>query len=351
MHPVSKEALGELGVLAAGADEIAQRAEDATAEPVAGGEKRRGRGCQADAVALELLERVAARGHLGLRFLRPSAVGAVHRLLFARLRHQVTGVVRLLGRALGLVAQEAGPLNRMVAPAFGSGQLSLKSRPVRLRAGRSLPQRCQLALECGALAFQRAERLRVGLELLLPLAYLRALLAQTPAHVFLGRRPAGELAPNALVLDRGGVAIAGGRVALHQGLLRAVLHDRALLMGPEAPRGGVGQTFGSQGQVTIQLAELDSNRAEPAADLRAPRLRGGPGVGRLLPTLFSVREPAADRGEQIGQLPETGLHPRRLLGQAVEQSAGEGDLDREFLLDQLGMALGLAALASQAPDL
>ena len=152
------------------------------------------------------------------------------RLLLARLGDEVPRVLGLGGGPLGLVAQEAGALDRVVAPALGAGQLALEVGPMRRGPRRALAERRQLALERRPLALERAQRLGLRLQLLLPLADLVALLGQSAAHVLLGLGPAGQLGPDALVLHAGGVAIGGRGLALHQRLLRPQLHLASLLL-------------------------------------------------------------------------------------------------------------------------
>ena len=135
VHPVAEQPLGELGVLAAGAHVVAERPEHAAVELVPGGQQRGRGGCQADAVALQLLERMPASGHLRQRLLGLAAVGAVHRLALAGFRHQMAGVLGLGGGALGLVAQEPGALDGLIAPALGAGELDLKRWPGAPRPG------------------------------------------------------------------------------------------------------------------------------------------------------------------------------------------------------------------------
>ena len=65
VDPVAQQALGELGVGLGGPHEVAQRAQDGVAELLPGGEQgRRSRG-QADPVALQFLERMAAGARSG----------------------------------------------------------------------------------------------------------------------------------------------------------------------------------------------------------------------------------------------------------------------------------------------
>ena len=106
VHPVAEQPLRQLGVLPAGGHVVAERTQHAAVELVPGGQQRgRARG-EADAIALQLLEGVPSRGHLGQRLFGLAAVGAVHRLALARLRHEMTGVLGLGGGALGLVAHD-----------------------------------------------------------------------------------------------------------------------------------------------------------------------------------------------------------------------------------------------------
>ena len=351
VHPVSQQPLGQLGVVPASGDVVAERAEDAAGEPVAGGEERRGGRGQSHAVALQLLERVAPGRHLRQRLLGPAAVRAVHGLLLARLGHQVTGVLRVGRGPLGFVAQETGALHRVIAPALRVGQLPLETRAVRTGAGRPLAQRGQLAFERRALALEGPQRLRLRLQLLLPLPDLGALLAEPAADVLLGLGPPGQLAADALVLHGGGIAVPRRGVALHQGLLHPEFHLTPLLLRPVPAGGGVGKPLGGEGQIAVELADLHPDGAEAPGDLGSLPFGGGPlasGSSRRCSS-SARRWRAAGRSSVRSVIAR--LHARRIRAQLLEQPPGERHLKRELLLGELDGALRLAALARQAPDL
>ena len=168
VHPVAEQPLGQLGVLPGRADEIAERPEDAAVELLARGQQRRGCRRQPDPVPLQLLECLAASSHLRQRLLGPAALGPVERLVLASLGDQDAGALGVAGGALRFVAQEACPLHRVIAPALGTGQLLRKAGLVRGGLGGPLAQRAELALECRALALERAQRLGLLMQLLLP---------------------------------------------------------------------------------------------------------------------------------------------------------------------------------------
>ena len=294
--------------------------EDGAVESVARGEQGRGGGRQSDAVALQLLEGVATRGQLGQRFLGAAAVRAMHRLLLACFGDEVAGVLRGRGCPLGLVSQEARPLDGVVAPALGGRQLALKMPAMRRGAGGPLAERRELAFERGALALERAQGLRVRLQRLLPLADLCALLAEAPAHVLLGVGPTAELGADALVLAARGLVVARGRVPLHERVLRPELHLPTLFLRPLSTRRCVGQSLGRQGEVPVELAELEPHRPQPAGDLGASGLRGGAAPRGRLAVLLAVVQPLARRRQQLGELGEAGLHPRGLVAQSVEEA-------------------------------
>ena len=75
VHPVAQQPLGQLGIVAAGADEIAQRAEDRAAEPDPGRRAARRRRERGRPVALQLLQRLAPGGELSQRLPRRRGVG------------------------------------------------------------------------------------------------------------------------------------------------------------------------------------------------------------------------------------------------------------------------------------
>jgi hypothetical protein len=255
------------------------------------------------------------------------------------------------GGALGFVAQEPGPLHRVIPAPLGVAQLGLQAGAVGGRALGAFTQGGELSFERRSLALQGPQGLGERLQLLLPLAHSSPGLAQTTAHVILGLGPAGELAPDPIVLDGRGVPVGGGSVPLAQGDLGADLHLGALLLRALAARARVGQPLGHQREVAVDPAELDPDRAEPAFDLGPLGFRGGAGSRRLFALVLAVGQPVARGGEEAAQLAEPRLHPRGLLAQALEQAARQRHLHGKLLLGEPGVALGLAALPRQAPDL
>jgi hypothetical protein len=251
----------------------------------------------------------------------------------------------------GFVTEEAGALHRVVAAPLGVGELLLQRGAVGRGLGRALPQGAQLALERRPLTLERAQRLRLGLQLLLGLAYLVPLLSEAPAHLLFGLGPSRELGADALVLRPGAVPVGRGRLLLLAGLLGAQLHLPPLLGGADPARGGVAQALGGERQVAFEAAELHPHRREPACDIGPGGLGDAAAPGGVLALVLGLAHPGTRAGEQPGQLGVAGLHSGRLGSQPVEQPPREGDLERELLLGQLDVALGLAALAGEASDL
>jgi hypothetical protein len=143
---------------------------------------------------------------------------------------------------------------------------------------------------------------------------------------------------------RRGVPLGGGELA-------AQLHLGALLPGLEPAGGGVGQPLAREGEVAVQLLELHSHRAQPPGDLASLQLRGRTRPGGHVPADLGGRELLPLRGEHPVELGEPRLDAGRARREGVEVPACERQLDRKLLLGQLGMPLGLALLAGQAPDL
>ena len=212
-------------------------------------------------------------------------------------------------------------------------------------------KRGELAFERGALAFQRAEGLGLLLQLLLPAAHAVALLGQAAADILFGARPSGQLRADPLVLPAGGTAIGRGRFLFRGGLLSPQQGLRPLVLGAGAARVGVGQTLVGEREVAVQLAQLDSHGRQTARDVRPLSLGGGTGASRLFTPVLRFGHARARGGQQIRQLREPRLHVGHIRAEPLEQPAGEGELHREPLLGQLRVALRLAALARQAPDL
>jgi hypothetical protein len=99
VDPLAQQPLGQFGVGLRGAEEIAERTEDGTAEPVTRGQQRRGAGGQPHAVPLEFFQRVPARGQLGQQFLCRTPGGTVQRFTPLGLRDFVAAALRRRGGA------------------------------------------------------------------------------------------------------------------------------------------------------------------------------------------------------------------------------------------------------------
>jgi hypothetical protein len=162
-----------------------------------------------------------AGSHLRQGFLGVAALGPVHRLLLARLRHEMAGAVGAGSGSPGVLAKGGGPIHGVVAPLHGRAQFVPKGVAVGDRLRRTVPERDEIALERRALALQRPEPLRQALELLFPPADELPLISQPPAHLALGFGASGELVLDALVPTSRRCPVGCRRLELTRGLLGA----------------------------------------------------------------------------------------------------------------------------------
>ena len=114
----------------------------------------------------------------------------------------------------------------------------------------------------------------------------------------------------------------------------------------------VGEPLGREGQIAVELAELDPHAREPPRDLGALALGGGAGPGDLLAPVLGVAHPGSRRREaaRVSSAKRASMPATSSVSRS-SSLPGEGDLHGEPLLGELGVALGLAALAGEAPDL
>jgi hypothetical protein len=93
VHEVTEETLGQLGIAAAGGEEIAEGAEHVAAEAITGTEQRGSTGSETDAVALQLFECLAPRGHLRQRLFGLTCDCAFRGFALAGTGEQVAGLL------------------------------------------------------------------------------------------------------------------------------------------------------------------------------------------------------------------------------------------------------------------
>src|SRR5439155_368280 len=135
-----------------------------------------------------------------------------------------------------------------------------------------------LALQRGALAFQRAQRLGAPLQVLLQLADRGALHQQPLAHLLLQRRPTSELGLHRCEIPLGGRALSVGGRVLPLRLHGPHLRMRAILRRLGAPLTRVVQALGRQGQIPFEPVHFHLRVRQAALYLGAP----GPGRGPAL---------------------------------------------------------------------
>jgi hypothetical protein len=123
MHPVTEQTLGELGILAASAHEVAERAEHSTIEALTYREQCRGSRGQPNPITLQLLQSQAARRKLCQGFFSLPSFGSVHRFMLARFGNRMTSMLGNRRSALRFVAQESGAFDCRVTAAFHRRQL------------------------------------------------------------------------------------------------------------------------------------------------------------------------------------------------------------------------------------
>src|SRR4029077_10027391 len=200
-------------------------------------------------------------------------------------------------------------------------------------------------LERGPLTLKRAERLGSGLELLLPLADHATLLHQLPASRLLLDGATGALGLDLAVFRLRRGTVGPGRVAFSGSELGPELHLGPLLMRLDPAGGGMAPPLGGEGEVAVQLLDLDPYEPEPPGDLGPLHLRRGAGPRDHVPPQLRSGHRVPLPREQPAQLLEALLQPRGALREQIEVTAGEGELDRELLLGQLRVPLGLTLLA------
>ena len=317
VHPVAQQPLGQLGVLAVGADEVAQRTEHAAVERPArrGAPRPRAPGPRGRAPAPPApgAGRSAAPAS-------PRPGGARPGCIASRSRVSATRMSRVLGVGRGtpgLVAQEAGPLDRVSRRRSAPASSLERWRDAPAAWVGPLAQRGELALERRALALQRPQ----GLGLLscsscsscADLSRCSARRRRTSSSA--SARPASSARIRSCSAA-GRAAIAGGGLLLGGGLLGAELRHAGRSSSARARRlCRVGEPLGRERQVALELAELDPQRRRVGRAISARWLSAADARARgLLPAAARLGDAAdASRGQQLGQLPEARLHARRPL--------------------------------------
>ena len=351
VHPLAEEPFGQLGIVPVGADEIAERTEHRVAEPFPGREEGLGRRGEAHPIALELFQRVAAGGELGQSFFGDPAFIALRRLALAGLGHQVPGPVRGGGGRDGIVVSIQGvPLGR-VGPRLGLGIVLGQASAVGLLLGQGLPQRREIAFQGGPFALEGPKRLRLGMAGFLQAADFIAMTGEAKPDFLLDPGPVGQILVDLEVLVLGQGEVVRSLVALEGCLLGPQLHLLTLFLIalPASPR--VGQPFSGDGKVAVEFAEGQLHGGQFARHDGAALFGLHPlPPGAFLP-LIGEHQPLARIGERRLEQVVARLHPAGSVTEFVEEATSQGQLNRELLLRELGMALRLALLARQAPNL
>ncbi len=127
--------------------------------------------------------------------------------------------------------------------------------------------------------------------------------------------------------------------------------DTLLLLVAPAPLAQVGQPLGGEGELPVQTRHRHLTLGELPGDLGAMGLGAAPLPGAGVHRRFRRAQCFAESGQLFREEPVTRLRPGYPLGQLFQLVAGQVDTDRELLLHELAVTLGLASLAGQGPDL
>lgn len=263
----------------------------------------------------------------------------------------MTGTLAFGARTLGVLTERGRPIGRLRMALLGTRQLVLERLLMCRCLCRAFSEGGQLAFERTALPLEGSQRLRARLQLLLPFADELSLCREPRANDFFGVGSRGQFAADPRMTSGCRFAVAGCRLLLGQRLLGPNLELRSLFESPVTPVGGVRKSLRREGEVTLELADLDPNRSELARDLRSSRLGRRPRTSRVLTPPLAVAQALPSGGNQLDKLGVPRLHAAHLITQTVEQATRERDLYGEFLVGELAMALGLSALPGQTPDL
>src|SRR6185295_17954900 len=304
-----------------------------------------GRGGEPHTLALELGQSVVPRRHLREGSLGLAPCRATMRFLFLELGHTPPRLLQA-GRRLPRRTSQPRCLLRPRAHLGGRRPLGLRAPGTLLRrVGELLPELRPLPLQRRALALERSEGLRAPLQVLLELTHRRALRQQPVAPLLLECRAPRQLLPDRREVPFRRVALRGGRGALSFRLERTRVFLLPPLCRRGAPLAGVAQPLGGQRQVALQPPRLELRVGQAALHLRAARL------DPCLPLPLRPLQPGPLAGQGRRQLLGPLAQSAQRQIEVFELAAHQGERDAETLVDHLAVALRLAALARQAPDL
>src|SRR5689334_10363867 len=233
MQPLAQQLLGERRVATARAHEVRQRADHRVAELWLGLEQRAGSGREADALTLELGERVAPRRYLRQRLLRLAASRPLVRLLLFELRHAATRALERFDGLDRLVRLRCGAMRERAHFHRGCPLRRIARQPLLRRLRHLLAELGPLPFERRALALERPKSLGPALQVCLELTNGVALREQPVTAGLLERGAAGELPTDGRQVPLGRRVLGGRGLAFS---LR--LHGSRLLLLPPLPRRG-----------------------------------------------------------------------------------------------------------------
>ena len=342
----------ELGVAAAGPDEIGERSQDGSfTELGARLEQRLGGRGETNVLAVELGERVAPRLELRQRSFRLTARRTSAHLLLLQCREVTPRVLQCFDGAHGSlrVARHALPRGVRLSRRFARRGFPI----LALARGQRelLAQLAALPVERRGFQLERARGLDATLQRFLQLPQTGPLGREPPAHLVLVAGPRGQLTVNGGEILRGGGALSLGRVVLPFSLPGAPLRLRALLRGRLAALPRVAEPLRCEREIALEPSHFELGVAETALDLRPACL---PRVTRLharFAFMLRVAQARARRRDRLRQL--AGAHPERAERdvEVFELAPHQGHRDAEALLHHLAVALGAAPLTRQAPHL
>src|SRR2546430_12888386 len=217
--------------------------------------------------------------------------------------------------------------------------------------GELLAQLPPLPLERGALAFERPERLRSPLQILLELAHGRALRQRPVTALLLEGAAAFQLA-----LHRGQIALGGSALRRRGDPLALCLgRPRVLLLaahvGGGTPLARVAQPLGGQGEIAFEAPDFELRVTQTPLHLGAARFRGMPRLYPRLSLVLGLRQPRALRRQRPSQVPRPLPQPAQPDIKVLELAPHERQRDPEALLDHLAVPLRLAPLPRERTHL
>jgi len=166
-----------------------------------------------------------------------------------------------------------------------------------------------------------------------------------------GLGASAQLGADPLVVGfRGGPFLAGS-LQVDPRLLHAQLEVAALGQRALPTLGGVGEALRGHREITLELADLEAGLRQVVDHGAAMPFRAGTRVGRLLARGLGPGQSLARGGDRLRQLGVATLEADGVVGELDELALGERDRDRELLLGEGAMPLGLSLLARQRAEL